>query len=775
MWFQILKNDLKKRKSVNLILLVFVILSTMFLASSANNINMMVNGLDYYVEAANVSDLFLILYESDKQKVEDWLNSREEVTDYTYEELCEIPSKDLGFGDEGLLLFLSKSGGKYSKALDVNGNDLELQNGQVAVSVGVMKQQGLQEGEQLEVRMQGQTYSYTIVPCKDILLGNTNFGLNRLLFTERDYNAMVTGSDNIREVAFFLNSDDLKETAKSMDDQIFPGIINAFSKNSISILYVFDMILAGLCAVVSLCLIIISLLILRFSIVFTLEENYQEIGIMKAIGMRNKAIQKIYLFKYLVIVTIGATIGFVGSIPVGNFMTKSISQTMVLGDAASAWGINLLCCLFVVIFVTGMSLLFTGKMKHVSAVTAMRCGEKGERYEKRRGLYLYKRKRMGTIPFLALNDVLCNKTRYFILVITFCVSFILISIPVNTTTTMESAEMVKKFCVDTKSAIYIDSTMIGGRDQSALQQEMDAVKADLKKIGYDAKISSSGYYYLKWKHNEDSVKLVSAYPMGDDSSYLVCDEGETPVLSNEVAFSKKIMEEYDLSIGDVVTTTICGEEKEFIITGYYTDYFQQGKGARFSPNAELSKEVMIYHWVFMINMETDMEQDLLKETLMEQLPQYAWMTTDELISGQVGSIKDTMAGMQLPMTLFLCALIMLVSIFMMKLFIVREKGQMAMLKSIGFTNRSVRLWLIMRMIWVVVISMVIAVPLSILSNRYILAPIFGIMGAEVQIQVEPLKAYIIYPGVLLIGIMIATIWATGSVLKITTKDMVNVE
>lgn len=108
---------------------------------------------------------------------------------------------------------------------------------------------------------------------------------------------------------------------------------------------------------------------------------------------------------------------------------------------------------------------------------------------------------------------------------------------------------------------------------------------------------------------------------------------------------------------------------------------------------------------------------------------------------------------------------------MMKLFIVREKGQLAMLGSIGLRNRSIQMWLIMRMVWVAMLSMVIAVPLSMLSNQFILKNIFAIMGAELKIQVDPWKAYIIYPLILLIGIMTATYFATRSVKKINTSDM----
>ncbi len=775
MWFQIIKNDLRKRKSTNLILLVFVMLCTLFLASSVHNIMMTVNGLNYFMEVSNASDFTLLVYGHDKEKVIEWLDSQNEVYEYSYEELCEISASDLSFADEKLLIFLNKQGGVHAKALDENGNELHLKHGEVAISKEVMKQHNLKEGETLEFIFEGETYSYTIVSCKDILYGNNNFSVSRLIFTEEDYNRMVVNSDNTREYAFYINSTDLKETANSLEQQNFTGLISAFEKAFIPYLYIYDMIVAGLFVVVSLCLIIISLLVLRFSIVFTLEENYQEIGIMKAIGMRDWTIQKIYLIKYISIVLAGAVIGIIGSIPVGKLMIDSMAQNIVSGDSSGGLWIHVVCGIVIVGFVVLMCFLFTAKMRRLSAVTAMRSGENGERYQKRRGLYLYRRKSMRTIPFLALNDVICNKKRYLTLLFSFVVSFILITIPVNTTTTMNSEEMTQKLCIDTSADIYIKSTMVGNRYESDLQAEMDKLKADLKQVGYTAEVSSIAYYYLRWEHNGDVVKWVTAHPVGAHSDYLTVEEGDVPKLANEVSFSKKVMEEYDLNIGDTVTTTISGEKEEFIISGSYTDYFQMGRGVRLSESADLSDEVMLYNWVIMVDMDENMEEEELKEILDEKLPQYSWMTSDEIVSDQVGSIKGTMEDMQLPMTILLCALIMLVCVFMTKLFIVREKSQIAMLKSIGFANTSIRLWIVLRMIWVVIASMIISIPISVISNQIILEPLFGIMGAEVQIQVDVLKSYFIYPFVLLFGIILATIWATGSVSKITTKDMINVE
>ena len=79
------------------------------------------------------------------------------------------------------------------------------------------------------------------------------------------------------------------------------------------------------------------------------------------------------------------------------------------------------------------------------------------------------------------------------------------------------------------------------------------------------------------------------------------------------------------------------------------------------------------------------------------------------------------------------------------------------------------------MAFVVIVAMIVSIPLSLLSNTIVLKPIFAIMGAQVNIQVDPLQAYLIYPGILLIGIMISTLIATHSVKNINIREMNNLE
>lgn len=50
MYLNILKKDLKRKKAMSVILLVFIILATMFVSSSVNNILSVTTALDNYFE-----------------------------------------------------------------------------------------------------------------------------------------------------------------------------------------------------------------------------------------------------------------------------------------------------------------------------------------------------------------------------------------------------------------------------------------------------------------------------------------------------------------------------------------------------------------------------------------------------------------------------------------------------------------------------------------------------------------------------------------------------
>ena len=60
MFFRILKKELKKKKAMNIIVLLFITLAAMFVGAGLNNVISVTNGTGYYLEQAGVGDFDII-------------------------------------------------------------------------------------------------------------------------------------------------------------------------------------------------------------------------------------------------------------------------------------------------------------------------------------------------------------------------------------------------------------------------------------------------------------------------------------------------------------------------------------------------------------------------------------------------------------------------------------------------------------------------------------------------------------------------------------------
>ena len=108
MYLNILKRDLKRKKTMNVILLIFVMLSAMFMASSVNNILAVTNGLDFFFEKADMADYYVLALDNDGKEFKEALDGSASVTDYRREETLFTSGKNIEIDGE-LLNSLSRA------------------------------------------------------------------------------------------------------------------------------------------------------------------------------------------------------------------------------------------------------------------------------------------------------------------------------------------------------------------------------------------------------------------------------------------------------------------------------------------------------------------------------------------------------------------------------------------------------------------------------------------------------------------------------------------
>ena len=521
-------------------------------------------------------------------------------------------------------------------------------------------------------------------------------------------------------------------------------------------------------------------MVLRFTIVFTLQEDYREIGIMKAIGLKDAGIKSVYLVKYFAIAVLAAFVGAILSFPFGKMLLGQSIVNMVVNQAGQNVLLHLLCAMAVVGIVLLFSNASANKLKRFSAIDAIRNGSNGERYQAKGRLKLWKRKQMKPGFFMASNDILSNPRRFMVLAITFCIGTLLILLPLSALHTLTGKHIISLFSMS-PSDVYIET---GYGDNYVSEKSVDYILKDLERI--ETKLAEHGIRaqagtdvgYMIPCYSNDEEELFSYFTLQEtgswERSYEVL-EGREPIADDELMITDITAKEMDVTIGDTITYQYPNKTQKFIITGIYQSLMNMGNGFRVSRTAKLDENYI--SGIFCIQVEAEeMESAEACSRMKEIFPDYKIMTDLEFFDSMTGDISKTVQMVMYLLTAVVLIINSLITALMMKAMMVKERGDIALLKSIGFTNGSIRKWQVERILLILVFAIVTGTLLSKVLAPVTIGPIFAMMGAnKIQLEVKPIEAYIIYPLILLTVTGFVTFFCTWDVKKVEAREVNNIE
>lgn len=287
MYLRILKKDIKRKKTMNVILLIFVMLAATFIASSANNLVTVNGALDNYFEKADIPDYwFASMSASDIERFEE--TAKDNGYDYRISQLIRIDPKNVLVEgkkfDYSNTLALSTLGG--INIFDKNNEKItQINDGEIYVTNVIFQstENDFHEGGKIIINQDGAKREFTIKGyTKDALFGSATVGMTRFLVSKNDAELFKdSGAAVCRAVEVHTND------AGYLDKFNKLGInaIMSIDRSMFKMMYIMDLLTAAILLVVSVVLILISMVILRFIINFTIAEEFREIGVMKAIGI----------------------------------------------------------------------------------------------------------------------------------------------------------------------------------------------------------------------------------------------------------------------------------------------------------------------------------------------------------------------------------------------------------------------------------------------------------------------------------------------------------
>lgn len=790
MYLNILKKDLRRKRTMNIVLLLFIILAVTFVSSGFNNVITVISGTDYYLDKAEIGDCLIItMGDNAGGNIASVLDNAESAESYKIEG-CIFGSQDSITKVDGTKvemkntsLFQAKEDAKMNFFDEDNRPVADIGEGEVVICGKFIQSNGFKEGDYIRVKLGDVQIDLKIAGrAKDAVFGSDLMGNTRFLLNKKDYEKFLadeTINAHYRGEIAYVETDDAKELSSAISD--IPGIAFSGGRSLIKTTYVMEMIVAFVVLILSVCLIIVSFVVLRFSIGFTIAEEYREIGVMKAIGLKNRKIRGLYITKYLIMSIGGGIVGFFASIPLGNMLIVSVSENMVLGNNAGL-PVNIVSTVGTMAVILLFAYGCTGRVKKLTPIDAIRSGQTGERFKKKSFFRIGRIKARPSL-FMAANDILSAPKRFMTVIVSFLICTLLVLMVVNTTATMNSSKLISTLGTKEGSDLYITDTessmrMMNLANREEAEKELKRIADELAGEGMPCTVGADVQYKYKLTSKGKDFSVTCAQSINIGAEEYEYYEGTAPINRNELAVTPQISEKLEAKIGDTVTVDFGREKLDCIITGYFHSMMNMGEIARLSDGAPTEMAYVsgiLQNQINFTDNPSDEEIINRKERIIELYGNKEVFTAAEYCADCI-SVVPTMMAVQLLLLGITIIVVILVTVLVERSFISDERSQIAILKAIGFKTSDIVKWHTARFGIAAIIAAVLAAALSIPMTELCITPIFGIMGAnDIDFNIDPLQIFLFYPA-LIFAVTALTAWLTSLYTKtIKTSEATNIE
>ncbi len=424
-------------------------------------------------------------------------------------------------------------------------------------------------------------------------------------------------------------------------------------------------------------IVIVCLLVVRFRIVNSIEEDIMKIGSLKSVGYTSRQIILSIILQFSLIAGIGSLIGIALSYPALPAVSAVFEQQSGLkweqSFDAFISGIAFLILLLIVLFI---ALIAARRISKLSPIHALR-GETTSRKYKRNHLQLEKANRNLPIA-LALKSVLQSmKQNVMIIVILIAVTF----------SGIFGVIMYYNTTIDTKAFAEVPGMEICNAI-AVLNPEMDQAKVmkSIKNMDHVWKVQYFDEVKLKVEGMEVAAYVMDDY--GRKETRLVY-EGRYPKNKNEITLAGILAGRLNKTIGDTVTVGFGENEEHFKVVGLSNGSQMGGLNTSILAKdyKRLNREFKHQSLYIYLDKGTDAEKFVKKlESKFDKNMMLAAVNFDKGMEEGMASYQKIVAAMGLAMLVITLLVVTLVLYFVISSSVIRKKRELGIQKAIGFTT-----------------------------------------------------------------------------------------
>ena len=727
---RLIRNDCKNNKLVTAAIVCFMAVSAALMGLSVLLFGSLLNSIDRLMEIAETPD-FLQMHsgEIDVSALKSFSVSHPAIDRMQISTFLNLENGELSLGTHSLADNSQDNGlcvqnSSFDYLVDLEGNRIRVSPGSVFVPVCYRDEYDLQIGDLMQIWMHELTIAGFL---RDSQMNSMMASSKRFLVSEQDYERLRSLGDEEYLIEFKLRKGaDVNAFATSYGDAGLPGngptityplirLINALSDGM--------MILVIL--LVSVVILVISILCIRYILLTNLEKDKREIGMMKAVGISRTDIHNLYFSKFLILSAAGAVIGelcaFLVSVPLCRQMKNlyGMPENTKLIYIFSVAG---------VLAVEGLILLSVHRtLRAADKLTAVEALYGTGRFENKKNRYL------------------------FIAVIT-AAATALILIPQNMASTLSSPRFVTYMGIGS-SQIRIDI-----RQTDRIEAISEAI---LKEIDNDeqtegAVLMETRSYRAVLQDGREYSLLIET---GDHGQYPVSySEGSWPSEKDEIALSVLNASELGVEIGDYVTIRIRQNGTDNTVrcrvSGIYSDITNGGKTAKACFDDQENPESPMWSVIYVTLKDpnavaswTDRYQDLFQgwdaSIRVTNISQYVNATYGQtLVRVQKAAVLTMFAS---------CLVLAVVVLLFIRLTIWQERGDCSLKKALGFISADIRFSYMKKSLIYILIGTGAGVFLGVVPGQNLAGMLLGSLGASgFKFFIDPVRTFLLTPVLIIV-------------------------
>lgn len=514
----------------------------------------------------------------------------------------------------------------------------------------------------------------------------------------------------------------------------------------------FAAIIAGVC-----------LIVVRFRINNSIEDDMTKIGTLKAMGYTSRQIMSSIILQFLMIATVGSAAGIALSYLATPVISKVLAhQSGLLWVQCFDGVISSISLGIVLLVVFIVSAIASRRILKLNPIVALRGGIITHSFRKN---HMPLHKTIGSLSLvLALKSILQNTRQSIMIgVIFIAVSFAsTFAVVMFYNTTVDTKTFAETPGVELSNAVAVLNPNV---DNTKLVTSIRSLE-DVRKAQY------IDIAMVKTDSNDVSAYVMDDYSQKETNTVY---SGRYPLHSNEVAIAGHLAEMMGKSLGDNVTLRIGDKKADFTITGFSQGSNMGGLNVSVRRDGILKLNPDFKQQSLQIYLKKDVNSDKFTKKL-ERLYGKSILKTEDMNKSMeqgMGVYTSIVSKVGITILVITILIVILVLYFVINSSITRKKRELGIQKAVGFTTLQLMNQLSLGLLPSIVTGVIIGSLLGITQTNAIMSVAQKAMGImKANYIITPLWITLFGVGIVIVSYIIS-MFITYRIRKISAYELVS--